>query len=167
MSEIGRLTQAFLLLPLGAWALMGPAGDLAPRGLGVSPHAGVLDLPGIGVACGLREVGRGTELPRGRCAMTAAQSPAEVLRAAAALLREREASATSAEWWTPEACTGPSHTWADAHWAAMVNPGLAEPLAALFEAEAENAAARVELHPALTPQRSVAVARVILGGGAR
>jgi hypothetical protein len=95
------------------------------------------------------------------------QSPAEVLRAAAALLREREASATSAEWWTPETCTGPSHTWSDAHWAAMVNPGLALPLAALFDAEATNAASSVDLHPALTPharwQRSVAVARVILG----
>jgi hypothetical protein len=53
-------------------------------------------------------------------------------------------------------------------WAATMSPDLAVPLAALFDAEAEHASSSVDLHPALTPharwQRSVAVARVILGG---
>lgn len=66
-------------------------------------------------------------------------TPAGELRDAARIVRDRESKATSPEWWTPETVTGPSHTWFDAEWIAMLNPGVSDHLIALFLAAAKNA----------------------------
>ncbi len=111
-------------------------------------------------------------------------TPADELRAAATLLRERAAKATSGPWadlpylggdvYIKEAdgsyrfiAQTARHDDAfqpdDACWIATMHPGLAEPLAAWLEVEAEIADGNSDTYPLACPE-SLGVARVILGG---
>lgn len=110
--------------------------------------------------------------------MSAEMSPVELLRAAAARLRETAEGTTTPPWYEdsidgvyaygapgedcPSVFTDGRVRYQDVCWIVLVHPGLAEPLAALLEEALPYARLpRWETFPVAV--RAVALARVLLG----